>query len=347
MGLDRQKIIRTLRLSLTCIFLFLMTWYYQVPESAWSLITIFFVMYEYDTVGGVFTKSVLRFTGTTLSAVYGVIIVYFCANNPLINIIALVPGLFFYAYFFMGGDKTYIGTIGAVTLTIVLLNYNDIDSAIVRVFNIIIGIAASMLMMRFFYPKYARNSILETQSNLIFQLSVMLEDYLDPSKSLTTIKTEYLDYEHKTLEIFASFHRIIIEAKMETKKASFFIPHAMAAMQQIRLLFRLFSVFIYYLSTDDIRADPSVRDDLRELLTHVQAIQRKLLRLPDELNVSVSTPVNLKKEEIIIDTQNMQNKQLTEDILISMRKEVDLLDDEVKKIVLIYDIYNVSISHRI
>ena len=74
MGLDRQKIIRTLRLSLTCIFLFLMTWYYQVPESAWSLITIFFVMYEYDTVGGVFRKSVLRFTGTTLSAVYGVIV---------------------------------------------------------------------------------------------------------------------------------------------------------------------------------------------------------------------------------------------------------------------------------
>ena len=61
MGIDREKTIRTMRLALTCIFLFFISWYYEIPESVWSLITIWFVMYEYNTVGGVLNKSMLRF----------------------------------------------------------------------------------------------------------------------------------------------------------------------------------------------------------------------------------------------------------------------------------------------
>jgi uncharacterized membrane protein YccC len=107
-------------------------------------------MYEYTTVGGVLNKSKLRFVGTVFSAVYGIIIIYFGGNDPLINIFALIVGLFFYTYWFMGNDKTYTGTIGAVTLTIVLLNYNEVDVAILRVFNVILGILASVFMIRFF-----------------------------------------------------------------------------------------------------------------------------------------------------------------------------------------------------
>lgn len=344
MGIDQQKTIRTLRLSLTCIFLFLITWYYQVPESAWTLVTIWFVMYEYSTVGGVFTKGFLRFTGTALSAVYGMIIVYFCANNPLINIMALVPGLFLYAYFFMGGDKTYIGTIGAVTLTIVLLNYNDIDTAVLRVFNVIIGIIGSMFMIRFFYPQYARNKVLEVQLSFITQLADLLESYLDPEKSLATIHTEYLELEHKILDGFTFYNRHISEAKIETKNAPFFIPHSIAAMQHFRRLFRLFSVFIYYLSTEEIRADPWVCDQLSKLLSNLRMLQRKLLKQdeePKQTEISVGEPV---EEEIIIETPNIQNKIATEAILNNMQKETALFDIEIEKIILIYDVYEIKLD---
>ncbi len=141
-GIDNAKIIRTWRLALTCTFLFLFTWYMEVPERNWTLVTIWFVMYEYSTVGGVLTKSKLRFLGTFLSAVYGTIVVYFGGNNPILDIMALFPGLFIYTYFFMGNDKTYVGTIGAVTLTLILLNYNDLDTALMRVLNVFIWIIA-------------------------------------------------------------------------------------------------------------------------------------------------------------------------------------------------------------
>ncbi len=336
MGIDRQKTIRTLRLSMTCIFLFLLTWYYQVPESAWCLVTIWFVMYEYNTVGGVYTKSLLRFSGTALSAIYGMVIIYFCANNPLINTIALVPGLFVYTYFFMGGDKTYIGTIGAVTLTIVLLNYNDVDSAILRVFNVILGIIGSMFMIRFFYPQYARNLIIETLSTLIAQLSTIIGNYLNPSIPLLTIHADHLQYEHNTLASLPSFDRLLSEAKMETGKAPFFVPHGKAAIEQFKLLLQLSSVFFSLLSTDDVRADPWISAKLLELLSALSAIERRLLQQPNE-------PTSMAKK-IISDTQNLQTQQATAAILTNMIKKAALLDEEVKQIVLIYDVYDIRIE---
>ncbi|HAU2287893.1 TPA: FUSC family protein [Legionella pneumophila] len=342
-GIDQQKTVRTLRLSLTCIFLFLITWYYQVPESAWTLVTIWFVMYEYSTVGGVLTKSFLRFAGTALSAIYGMIIVYFCANNPLINIMALVPGLFLYAYFFMGGDKTYIGTIGAVTLTIVLLNYNDIDTAVLRVFNVIIGVIGSMFMIRFFYPQYARDKVLEIQLNFITQLANLLESYLNPTQSLAAVQTKYLDYERKMLDGFTLYNRYIGEAKIETKKAPFFIPHSIAAMQHFRRLFRLFSVFVYYLSTEEIRSDPWVCDQLSKLLCNLQSLQRKLLK-QDAGPIGGDVVAAEPEEEIVIETPNIENKIATEAIVNNMQKEIALLDTEIKEIILIYDVYDIRLN---
>jgi energy-converting hydrogenase Eha subunit B len=346
MGIDQQKAIRTLRLSLTCIFLFLITWYYEVPESAWTLITIWFVMYEYNTVGGVFTKSMLRFTGTTLSAVYGIVIVYCCANNPLINIIALIPGLFVYAYFFMDGDKTYVGTIGAVTLTIVLLNYNDIDTAILRVFNIIIGITGSMLMIRFFYPQYARDLIIEMQATFIIQLSTLIKDYLNPAIPLANLKVEYMHYEHKTITDYSSFKRLINEAKIETRKAPFFIPHAQLAMEHFKQLLRLWSVFFFYLSTDEVRTDPWIKEQCYMLLLELQTIARRLLRQTEEEAPSTENTIKptAKNEHVIKTHSNMQMKQSTETVLTNIFEKVTLLDEEIKSMVLIYDVYDINLE---
>lgn len=334
MGFDQQKLIRTSRLSLTCIFLFLLTWYYQVPESSWSLVTLWFVMYEYNTIGGVYTKSLLRIMGTIASALYGLIIIYFCDNNPLVNIIALVPGLFTYAYFFMGGDKTYVGTIGAVTLTIVLLNYNDVETAIIRGMNVMIGIAGSMFMIRFFYPQYARDMVLETLSTLIERLLNRIIAYLDPSISLATIKADYFQYEHQTLENFLLFSRMLGEAKIETAKAPLFISHAKAAMEQFKVLFRLCTVFISHLSTDAVRTDPWVREKLREMVSDLRSIERRLLKQPDEKTEVIN--------EQSVEIQNPKIKLETAAMITNMQQSIALLEAEVKQVALIHNVYHIT-----
>lgn len=147
--------IRATRLILANLILYLITWYYQIPEREWALITVWFVMYDYTYVGDVWLKSWYRFLGTIFSALYGLIIIYFFYNNVVIKMLAFIPAIFIYAYFFMDTKRAYIAIIGGVTLSIILLNHNDIGAAILRVFNVILGILMSMFMMRFFYPQYA------------------------------------------------------------------------------------------------------------------------------------------------------------------------------------------------
>lgn len=335
MGIDQEKTLRVLRLSITCIFVFLITWYYQVPENGWALVTIWFVMYEYNTVGGVYTKSFLRITGTSLSALYGAFIVYFCANNPYINIMALIPGLFVYAYFFMGGDKTYIGTIGAVTLTIVLLNYNDIQSAILRVFNVMIGIVVSMVMIRLFYPVYSKDLMVETQLQWISKAIELVKNYLDPSISFQNMQQKTIEYEAVALANFGTYERLAHEAAMETTKSPDLIPYGIQFMHHFRNLCRLFSIFISYISTDELRNHPWIVEQFTDLLHELQTI----LQMLNEEKI-IKKPESIKKEANEQNTppakHAFDNEKTIVSLVLSMLSISRLITEETKKIVLIH-----------
>lgn len=341
MGLDKGKIIRTWRLALTCIFLFLISWYYQIPESSWSLVTIWFVMYEYSTVGGVLNKSLLRFLGTLISAVYGIVIIYSCGNDPIINILALIAGLFFYTYWFMGNDKTYTGTIGAVTLTIVLLNYNNIEVAVLRTVNVLLGIITSVFMIRFFYPQYARNLIIETQVLWLNQLEQMIKDYLNINKQFTSLKSQIEHNELAFLANVAAYNRLIGEAKMETKTVPSFCFNSTVIKEYIQRLFRLINVFIILLPTEEARTNPWVIKQLLILLEKLCTI--KFLLFNEQEALICDQPfAALKEDEFFIPN---------EDSLASLFQEINtnllLLEKVIRHNILIYDYYDDAIPHRL
>lgn len=342
MEMNRIKMIRTWRLALTCIFLFLFSWYYEIPESSWSLVTIWFVMYEYTTVGGVLNKSMLRFSGTMLSAFYGITIIYFCANNPVINIAALIAGLFCYTYWFMGNEKTYTGTIGAVTLTIVLLNYNDINVAILRVFNVMLGIITSVLMIRFFYPQYARNLLIETQVIWFNQLRDLIHDYLDQSTEHLTVKNKSRELEHTFLTNLTSYNRLISEAKMETQSTPFFITNSIAIKEQFQLLFRLISILIVLSSHDETRIHPYMVEQLMNLLNRINQLKSKLLCLDE-----TPTPLTLIREE----EQELPCLSINQDTIEGLFQEInaalDILEQQITQNILIYEHYHCAIPHHL
>lgn len=333
MVIDQQKTIRTLRLSLTCILLFFITWYFEVPEYSWTLITIWFVMFEYTTVGGVFTKGKLRFLGTFFSAAYGLIIIYFCGNNAVVNMLALIPGLFVYAYFFMVGDKVYVGTIGATTLTIVLFNYNDIDLALLRLFNIMIGITGAMFMIRFFYPQFAKDKLIEVELDLIKLFSHILDNYLDETISLAMLKKDYLAHEHKFIDLFSLFQRYVMEATIETRRMPQLIPCQLDVIGHIRHLFRLFSVFVYYLTTDSMRKDPYIRENLALLLSAFRDMEQILNYGEIRGEQCLLVTGDIEPHEF---SENMQNSVAISTVLTTMRQEAFLLDQNIKKIRLMY-----------
>lgn len=332
MGIDKPKTIRTLRLILTCLLLFLITWYYQIPEREWSLITVWFVMTEYSGVGGVFKKSFYRFSGTMLSGLYGIVIIYFFSNNVVINMLALIAGVFFYMYYFLDGEKTYIAVIGSVTLTIVLLNHNDLDAAILRTFNVIIGILGSMFMIRFFYPKYAREEVMEAQLSLIKPLSYILGRYVDPSISLATIKEDYLKHELIIVANLASFGRHLGDAQIETRKTPLFLAYNKSAIEHVRHMFRLLSVFVNYVATEEMRTDIVMCNQLHSLLLQMQGIVYRLenATLPDGCS---SDP------RVASDMRPSESGTIAQTIIGNMSHEIALFDADIEKIIGINDTY--------
>lgn len=298
--------------------LFLLTWYYQLPEREWSLITVWFVMSEYTAVGGVLKKSFYRFAGTFLSALYGMIIIYFFDNNVMINILALTAGVFFYMHYFIEGEKTYIGVIGCVTLTIVLLNHNDLDAALLRSFNIIIGILASVFMIRFFYPRYAYDNVIEEQLNFVKQLATALDTYLDPDKTFVMVQADYQRIEKNIITHLATFDRHLSEARLETLTTPSFLIANQIAIEHVRHLFRLLSVLIQYLATDELRLNTTINYMLFEVLQRLshagdllrQSVGQKEIDAPMNLDTEKKSPSE-NTIETLINTMNNEVISLT------------------------------------
>lgn len=174
MQFSSSDYIRLIRIILTIYITYLLTWYVQIPERIWSLITVWFVMIDYEYIGGVIHKSSLRLVGTGISAIYGITVIYLFDNVILINMFAMIPLIFWFAHRYMNQEDNYALTIACVTITITLLGFNDISVGLLRLFNIFIGIIMSVIMMYIFHPKYAYQAlpdltlqILMAQNNLI------------------------------------------------------------------------------------------------------------------------------------------------------------------------------------
>lgn len=100
-----------------------------------------------------------------------------------------------------------------------LINYNNLDVVVLRPFNIIIGLIIALSLMRYFYPQYARDLVIKTQADMLLQLINILNDFLNKSQSVQTIKDNFLVHENKFLADLTNFNRFNEEARFETRKA--------------------------------------------------------------------------------------------------------------------------------
>lgn len=323
--------LRAVRLILTNFIVFLLTWYYQVPERVWALITIWFVMFEYTNVGGVWMKSLYRFLGTSMSAIYGLTIVYFFYNNVLINMLALIPATFMYTYYFMNTDKVYIGVIGCVTLSIVLLNHNDIDAAILRTFNIILGILASMFMMRFFYPQYARDELMSLQKESIAHIAEMLETFLNKSMSPDRASLTLQNYRVELLRILNSFTQHIREAYIETRYIPRFTIYHQQAVAHLQNITMYLSTLIKSVSKDALDMYPDLKIKILELIQISKYIEQTL----DYESKSMDT---LPEQNIQAPSSDLASPEglFAYYLLNSVEDEMVRLAYKIKKIVALY-----------
>lgn len=331
MTFDREKIIRSGRLSISLLITFFITWYFEIPEGMWALITCCFVVFEFTTWGGVSTKSWMRFIATFFSAVYSILVIYFFGNNAVINLIALIVGVFIYGYLFLDKKEVYVSVLGCVTLTLTLINYNHIDAGLLRPFNIALGILISLLTFKFFYPAYAREKIMVLQWDYMGHLRQIMEDFLDSQISLEALKERYLSHENDLLKSIATFARLIEEAKMEMKEDSLFIQTNVLAFEHCRRIYRLMSVLVYHLLTKSIRENVLI--DAEQIKMNLAIIQANINIAIKPSDTSYNQTELLKNIQKSDDTISDQQTAFVKMLMLEITEQMVLYDKKLMTII--------------
>ncbi|PIZ03540.1 MAG: hypothetical protein COY58_08770 [Gammaproteobacteria bacterium CG_4_10_14_0_8_um_filter_38_16] len=129
---------------------------------AWVLITIAVVMAAQPIIGQQVLKSLMRLLGTLIGAFLGVI-AFHLPHYPVILFIFIVCIAFFLARFAATKDPEVgnIAVLGMVTFSLIaLLPHSNMNYAVMRVVDISIGIAISLLVSRFVFPLNARRALI-------------------------------------------------------------------------------------------------------------------------------------------------------------------------------------------
>ncbi len=301
MNFTQSQFTRAARLSLAMIISFVYVAYIGMSDGIWVIMTCAIILFDNPTLGGTINKSHLRFWGTFFAAAFSLIFIVGFANNVIINLLGVVIGTFLAAYWYMDTAQGYIGGLISWTLPIILLNNNDIKSAFLRLMNIIIGIIVSYIMLRYFYPEYARDNMLKSMHKTLVELKILLLSISDPELGSERIQVLYLNHEAKILTEINSFNRWQTEAKWETKRAQEYVDAAALAYLHIRRLYRLLSVVIFYFNCDEIR--------------HNSKIQPRFTQIKCQLEGMIDALIQNQKQYYLPEIFNQNKKNITSELL--------------------------------
>ena len=139
-----------LRTSLTISITYFIVQYFKIPHGAWIIYTIASVSQPYnDTLKN---RSISRVVGTTLGAIYFLILFYIFHNA---NIRLLILLLAIYVASFAKSYKSQIKYITILVLGLaVMSDPNPTILSFDRIFFIIIGVIITLLAGKFIYPYY-------------------------------------------------------------------------------------------------------------------------------------------------------------------------------------------------
>lgn len=276
------QFLRSARLVIAAIVGILITKLSSIQHSVWIVISIIVVLYDQSTVGGTIQKGIFRASATILSAIISIFTIYVFHNNLLINEIVSVIGIFLYGYFFMGTKKSYIGSIGGVTLAILLLSsIGDANAAISRATTIVIGVILAALTMIFFFPQYANKTKNQILVHLLSQLENRLSNFMNKNISLEELHTDFVIYERGYIQQLAQINRLMEESKFEIK--IFHKKYLNNKLYQdmilhFRRINRLTGVLVHHLSDNKPRFDNNVAIVLNTIIEEIMSIKHFILK---------------------------------------------------------------------
>jgi uncharacterized membrane protein YgaE (UPF0421/DUF939 family) len=160
-SLDYYRTIHCLKTAIACLAGMALEKHFNWPSGQWVPITIIVVMSAQTHFGAALQKAYMRFLGTVSGVIIAVATLFIFDNNPwIIFTIVFISCVFFTYIASSGGSTSYAGTLGGVTVILILASTNaTIEQALSRGLYIIIGIVIALLVSRFIFPIHAREKL--------------------------------------------------------------------------------------------------------------------------------------------------------------------------------------------
>ena len=143
-----------------------------IPADSWLVVTICVIMCAQIYVGDILQKSYLRFLGTLFGCLLGAfVLLAFGATNVSI-VVTIAFATFVFSYIATGSERiSNVGTLGALTIVIVMLNNEpSLKATGTRFLEICAGIIIATVVSRYILPIHASDHIIHAQSETLEKL---------------------------------------------------------------------------------------------------------------------------------------------------------------------------------
>jgi len=158
---DDFRLIHSLKTAFGCLIGLGLVYYYQWPSGQWVPITIMVVMSAQAHFGGALQKAYMRFLGTFAGVGITLLVLTYFGNSEIATFIAVFFACAFFTYIASGGGNiSYAGTLGGVTVLLTLTGIGtNVYFAIQRGLYIAVGIIIALLVSRLVFPIHARDRL--------------------------------------------------------------------------------------------------------------------------------------------------------------------------------------------
>lgn len=281
------QLIRATRLIIAIIADIITCHLIHIPMSGWVVVSTTIVLFDQETIGGTVIRGKLRIGATIIGSAISLLCLYFFADNWYIIWAVFGITSFLCAYFFMGSKKSYLGLLGIVTMAILLIGNGDgdINHAIYRTIDTIIGVTFAMLSILLYHPEYAFK---RCHSQVITALDDIadLVDKIQNETDIDNIRNTILPVENRFISDVVSFNKNIVEAKHEMNgmKHPELIELYQQCVLQIQRMYRLLIVIFNYELENQNLNDLQINYILLEVLQIIHKITNKETRYSIEID---------------------------------------------------------------
>lgn len=237
MGLDREALKAGVKCALAGVIAFSVSTALELAMPHWAVLTVMILMTA-EYVGTIWEKAALRFAGTLIGAAIGVLTAGCWSVAPwavyLITAVTLLVG----ALGWKGHWYPYAFLLMGITQLLMVAGASSFhlppwQAGLDRVIEIVIGVAVSILVTRFIWPRYARDDFHDlcstTMRDIGHYLTGKLQGKADPEKQAAFSR----DFAANMVRL----GQLLKSGKRESRRFAACVPGFRSLLRELQLLY--------------------------------------------------------------------------------------------------------------